>query len=94
MVDEEKDQTEPLPPERLIEFFKTKNINGLCPICSTNKWGVVAGQEKGITPFIPAKRLLNGWDVYALACMNCGFIRQHLKILVDGTWTPEQDPAS
>ncbi|MCB8879629.1 hypothetical protein ACELLULO517_05235 [Acidisoma cellulosilytica] len=66
-------------------FFEERGVSDDCPFCATTEWGVFANGEitVKITTGVPENKM----DTYVLVCLNCGFVRMHLK---DRLLTPKR----
>ena len=76
-------------PDGLIRrtnaFFAARGAARDCPVCGNLKWASV--NSAGVTPMIPFSEHgvhTSEFAAYILVCTNCGFVRAHLKDVVDG----------
>jgi hypothetical protein len=62
------------------EFFERKAVTPECPFCKTTDWAMIGSSEE-----LPIVMNLQGrgWPVYAMNCLNCGFVRMHYRPVVD-----------
>ena len=89
------DEAPPATAEQAVEFFRRKGADGPCPICRSAKWllhsGVDSGAGGGVDVFRVPRQMdyvVSNLQVYVMICENCGFVRQHVRDLVDGTMNP------
>ena len=81
----------PATAEQAIEFFRRKGADGPCPICRHPKWLLHSGVDRGVDVFRVPRQVdyvLSNLQVYVMICENCGFVRQHVRDLVDGAIDP------
>ena len=81
----------PATAEQAIEFFRCKGADGPCPICRHPKWLLHSGVDRGVDVFRVPRQVdyvVSNLQVYVLICENCGFVRQHVRDLVDGAIDP------
>ncbi len=81
----------PATAEQAIEFFRRKGADGPCPICRHPKWLLHSGVDRGVDVFRVPRQVdyvVSNLQVYVLICENCGFVRQHVRDLVDGAIDP------
>lgn len=65
----------------IAERIALKAPNDVCPFCFNKRWFFL--QENGLYPSIMLSNS-NRYPTYSLACTNCGFVRQHIQLIVDG----------
>jgi hypothetical protein len=63
------------------EKITAKAPNLACPFCTNTKWFVLRDKDK--FPVVILDNLTN-FATYTFACTNCGFVRQHVRSVVDG----------
>jgi hypothetical protein len=81
----------PATAAQAVEFFRLKGADGPCPICRSAKWLLHSGVDRGVDVFRVPRQVdyvLSNLQVYVMICENCGFVRQHVRDLVDGTMNP------
>ena len=81
----------PASAEQAIEFFRRKGADGPCPICRHPKWLLHSGVDRGVDVFRVPRQVdyvVSNLQVYVMICENCGFVRQHVRDLVDGAIDP------
>lgn len=81
----------PATAAQAVEFFRLKGADGPCPICRSAKWLLHSGVDRGVDVFRVPRQvdyLVSTLQVYVMICENCGFVRQHVRDLVDGTMNP------
>jgi C4-type Zn-finger protein len=62
--------------------LRQKGAKHECPICTNKTWYLIGNEARStIIPFVSA---LDSIETYTFACQRCGFVRQHLKVVVDG----------
>ena len=64
--------------------------NTVCPFCSNKNWFVL---DVGTAITVVAVAGMSNYSTYTFACTNCGFIRQHMRSVVDGEQTGPVDIA-
>lgn len=74
--------------EHIVPFFRERGVQQKCPMCSQEKWVVMAYSDQtpgqGLFPNKEKDLFFNGHlPTYALYCLNCGFVRNHVKSIVD-----------
>ena len=52
----------------------------ICPYCDNTVWFVLDGSMTPSAVLLTPRPL----RAYSLACTNCGFVRQHIRAIVDG----------
>lgn len=72
------------------EKLAARAPNVICPFCSNRVWYVL--HEKQVFPVVILPNL-NNYATYTVACTNCGFVRQHLRPIIEGEITGEVDYA-
>lgn len=72
------------------EKVSARAPDALCPFCRNKKWYVIGDKE--LFPVIMLEDLRN-FSTYTFACTNCGFIRQHLRDVVEGKISGEVEYA-
>lgn len=76
---------------RMARFLGKKNALIACPVCSANNWQLLDRvKEPTMVPVMTGKLPTPGYVTYAMACLNCGYIRQHLAHVID---REAQEPA-
>ena len=81
----------PVTAAQAVEFFRRKGADGPCPICNGAKWLLHSGVDRGVDVFRVPRQVdyvVSNLQVYVMICENCGFVRQHVRDLVDGTMNP------
>lgn len=81
----------PATAEQAIEFFRRRGADGPCPICRHPKWLLHSGVDRGVDVFRVPRQVdyvVSNLQVYVMICENCGFVRQHVRDLVDGAVDP------
>ncbi len=63
-----------------------------CPFCQNEKWYILnkIADNKGISGMVVATSW-QGIVAYTLFCQNCGFVRQHVKEIIDGEVRPTEE---
>ena len=84
------------PSRILAAFFERVGANPLCPSCGQNVWSVV--DEKGVIPVLTFARRDGAYPIpppatglYVMVCTNCGFVRAHSSLIVEGNGGSLQD---
>ena len=83
--------TPPVTAEQAVEFCRPMGADGPCPICRCAKWLLHSGIGRGVDVFRVPRQVdyvVSNLQVYVMICENCGFVRQHVRDLVDGTMNP------
>lgn len=84
-------EQEPQPPvDEMRRAVAAKVPVAVCPFCRNVRWFSV--QLLGEAPVAMLGRRA-GMPSYTFVCTNCGFIRQHLRAVVDGDRTGEVEYA-
>lgn len=66
---------------RITRKLQSRIISEACPFCNNINWFLIDRETMaGILEFTENRKL----TTYTLACTNCGFVRQHLRAVVDG----------
>lgn len=67
--------------KEVAKKLDSKTKREVCPYCDNKMWFLLNKTDQH--PVLMLKNFGN-FPTYSLACTNCGFIRQHLSIVVDG----------
>jgi hypothetical protein len=75
---------DPIP--KITEFFLEREANDECPVCKNPTWTLLDSPEASTS--LPVKgRIptfgLRGHDLYSFVCRKCGYLRSHLRAVVD-----------
>jgi C4-type Zn-finger protein len=62
--------------------LRQKGAKYECPICTNATWYLIGNQAR--PTIVPFATPLDSIETYTFACQNCGFIRQHVQVVVDG----------
>ena len=83
------DATGDLDFKEIAEKINKRTKPAACPFCRCNIWYILneIGSNKGISGMVVATNW-QGLPAYTLFCQNCGFVRQHLKQIIDGEARP------
>ena len=64
--------------KKMQAHFAVKGVVVSCPMCKTERWGMLQKDDEalliGLEKVPPA---------YVLICMNCGFVRMHVRDVLD-----------
>jgi C4-type Zn-finger protein len=71
--------------EKISKYTKSR----ACPFCQNDKWYILnkIKDYKDISGMVVATNW-NGVAAYTFFCTNCGFVRQHVKEIIDGEVRP------
>ncbi len=63
----------------------------VCPFCQNKNWYILGGTgiDKGISRITIT--LSQFVSAYTLCCQSCGFVRQHVKEIIDGEIRPTEE---
>jgi hypothetical protein len=85
--------------ERVRRYFNETGIGQECPFCHANEWVVVTG--KGLEPAVILLSPAGDMHIrpvhvstYCMYCKNCGFVRQHLRSVIDKYFEDNPEPRS
>ncbi len=67
----------------VIERFRVKVRDGRCPFCSTDRWGLLDRPAQANRLILSGTDGRTEWDTYTLCCRTCGFVRQHIREILD-----------
>jgi hypothetical protein len=71
--------------DAISEKLKSKTRKEACPFCTNINWFIIERNSKLLfTVYIDQSGFQHSGGVYILACTNCGFVRQHLRMILDG----------
>lgn len=70
----------------VIQKLRDKVVSKACPFCQNLNWYLM--DRVGAINILGVPEYQNT-ATYILACTNCGFVRQHVKTIVDGKITGE-----
>jgi hypothetical protein len=88
-MSDDKKQVSPVALISLVnQFFEEREASDECPICSTHGWAIIDGED--VITRLPVfegatAKEVRGPRLYSLACRNCGYVRTHLRSVVDRT---------
>jgi len=76
---------DPIP--RIEAFLTEKGARAECPVCSNPTWVLLDNAVS--TTMLPVYRGalflggIHGHDLYTFVCRNCGYVRSHLRSVVN-----------
>jgi hypothetical protein len=72
------------PENPLVSYVRHRinvaNADAKCPICGVNTWMLLDGGDLHTAVFTVT---LRSFSTYSLACGHCGFVRQHIREILD-----------
>lgn len=75
------DSEETTEVNKITEKVNSKTKRSACPYCDNINWFVINNNQ--IQPVLMLQDS-RSYPAYTLSCTNCGFIRQHLSLIIDG----------
>lgn len=72
---------EPTVYRQLSDKLSAKGASDACPMCRSERWGLLTESDGASSYDLVIG--LQGPRAYILTCLNCGFVRHHVTILVD-----------
>jgi hypothetical protein len=87
--------------ERVRRYYNETGFDYACPVCHAGKWIVINGKslEPAVILLSPAGDMRGSRpahvSTYCMHCENCGFVRQHVRSVIDEYLEahPEPPPA-
>jgi len=79
-------------PEAVDERINLRINHNKCPFCGTDDWYIMSQniRSKNIVGMVLAINWV-GVAAYTLFCQKCGYVRQHVKSIVDGLVSPTEE---
>ena len=74
--------------KEIFDKVTSKTKRQTCPYCDNTNWFIFNVSKDQPTLMVSN---LGGFQVYALSCTNCEFVRQHIKMVLDGEIVGETD---
>jgi predicted RNA-binding Zn-ribbon protein involved in translation (DUF1610 family) len=62
--------------------LKQKGGKHECPVCANTTWYLLGHRTR--PTIIASVSPLDHIETYTFACQNCGFVRQHVQVILDG----------
>jgi len=84
--------------DRVRRYFGETGFEYDCPVCHAEKWIVINGKnvEPAVILLSPAGDLRGSRparvSTYSMYCDNCGFVRQHVRSVIDEYLAAHPEP--